>query len=93
MVMNYFQFDTEFLLLSNRLKSMFPMCSTNEPIFQGSNAMFGFHDLEAKFGEVVAQAILENLERYEGVRSSVVSSLEERWDNLMHDHAGQRLAA
>jgi hypothetical protein len=48
--------------------------------------MFSFHDLEKKFGEVVAQAILENLERYEGVRSGVIASLEDRWQILMQDN-------
>ena len=33
--------------------------------------MPNFHELEIKFGEVVAQAILENLERFEGVRNDV----------------------
>jgi len=44
--------------------------------------MPSFCELESKFGEIVAQAILENIERYEGVRSSVVSSLEDRWHYL-----------
>ena len=44
--------------------------------------MPNFQELEIKFGEVVAQAILENLERFEGVRSDVVTSLEDRWQIL-----------
>jgi hypothetical protein len=44
--------------------------------------MPAFHELEIKFGEVVAQAILENLERFEGIRSDVVTPLEDRWQVL-----------
>ena len=55
--------------------------------------MPSFRDLEEKFGEVVAQAVLENLERFEGVRGCVISSLEDRWQALMQDGPQQRLAA
>ncbi|MGE3623587.1 MAG: hypothetical protein AB7H77_06940 [Bdellovibrionales bacterium] len=52
-----------------------------------------FDTFIARHGEVVAQAILENLERYEGVRSSVVTSLEERWERLIEHNSGRFLAA
>ncbi len=55
--------------------------------------MLEFEKFLARHGEVVAQAILENLERYEGVRSCMTASLEERWQVLMQDGAEQRLAA
>jgi len=55
--------------------------------------MVEFEKFLARHGEVVAQAVLENLERYEGVRGSLTTSLEERWYNLMQNCADQRLAA
>ena len=36
-----------------------------------------------RYGEVVVQAIVENLERYEGVRCEAAVSLEQRWQRLM----------
>lgn len=44
-----------------------------------------FETFIARHGEVAAQAILENLERYEGIRSNIVASLEERWQMLMQN--------
>jgi len=38
-----------------------------------------------RYGEVVVQAIVENLERYEGVRSEAAVSLEQRWQRLMQN--------
>jgi hypothetical protein len=43
---------------------------------------YEFENLIARYGEVVAQAILENLERFEGVRNDVVMPLADRWHNL-----------
>ena len=53
--------------------------------------MLHFEQFVARHGEVVAQAILENLERFEGVRSNTAVPLEQRWENLMR--APERLAA
>ncbi len=55
--------------------------------------MLEFDKFLARYGEVAAQAILENLERYEGIRNIAPVSLEERWNHLMCDYADQRLAA
>ena len=42
-----------------------------------------FDNFVARHGEVVTQAILENLERAEGMRPEKMMSLEERWQRLM----------
>lgn len=42
-----------------------------------------FDSLVDRFGEVVAQSLLENLERFEGVRNEDVAPLEDRWQSLM----------
>ena len=58
--------------------------------------MLQFETFIARHGEVAAQAVLENLERYEGIRSSYVAvPLEERWQRLMKAQAQdyQQLAA
>ncbi len=58
--------------------------------------MLEFDKFVARHGEVVAQAILENLERHEGVRSASVVPLQQRWHNLMRADDGfsdQRIAA
>ena len=39
----------------------------------------------SRHGEAATQAILETLERYEGVRPRVCVPLEERWDWLMSE--------
>lgn len=54
--------------------------------------MLQFEQFVARHGEVAAQAIVENLERFEGVRIHCVMSLEERWQRLMHAEP-QALAA
>lgn len=47
--------------------------------------MLQFEQFVARHGEVAAQAILENLERFEGIRTTQVESLEDRWQRLMND--------
>lgn len=54
--------------------------------------MLHFDQFTARHGEAVAQALLENLERFEGVRADTTASLEDRWQRLMLA-SDQRLAA
>ncbi len=49
--------------------------------------MLQFDRFVARHGEVAAQAIIENLERYQGAELSNTLSLEERWRRLMQDAA------
>jgi len=47
-----------------------------------------------RYGEIGVQDIIERLERAEGVKSHVETSLEDRWNYLMQiDYSQQRLAA
>lgn len=55
--------------------------------------MLEFETFVARHGEVAAQAILENLERFEGVRSASVICLETRWQKMMTQSVEQALAA
>lgn len=55
--------------------------------------MMPFDQFISRHGEAVAQALLENMERYEGIRSDTVESLEDRWMRLMQSAADQSLAA
>ena len=56
--------------------------------------MLEFEKFVARHGEVAAQAVLENLERYEGVRAPMDRPLEERWEQMMcHASSDYRLAA
>ena len=60
--------------------------------------MLDFNTYVSRHGEFGVQAIIERLERYEGIRSGLlVSSLEERWNALMaqtsSSYGQQRLAA
>lgn len=55
--------------------------------------MLQFDQFVARHGEVAAQAIIENLERFEGVRRLRVMSLEERWQSLMQSADQQKFAA
>jgi hypothetical protein len=48
--------------------------------------MLEFETFLSRYGEVTAQAIVENLERFEGVRGNAALSLEERWRFLMQAH-------
>lgn len=47
-----------------------------------------------RYGEIGVQDIIERLERTEGVKSKIGTSLEDRWNCLMQiDYSQQRLAA
>lgn len=53
-----------------------------------------FDILVARHGEFGVQAIIERLERYEGIHSRIGTPLEERWNDLMKSSpAPQQLAA
>ena len=54
--------------------------------------MLHFDHFIARHGEIAAQAIIENLERFEGVNAGRVLSLEERWQRLMLD-GDEKIAA
>jgi hypothetical protein len=45
--------------------------------------MLDFHAYALRHGEFAIQAIIESLERYEGVRANAAASLEDRWNALM----------
>jgi hypothetical protein len=53
--------------------------------------MLDFERFIARHGEVAAQAILENIERFEGRRPNRDLPLEERWQRLIP--ADERQAA
>jgi hypothetical protein len=57
--------------------------------------MLDFNSYIARHGEDGVQAIIERIERVEGIRSRVLLPLETRWNALMNDNAPaqQRLAA
>ena len=45
--------------------------------------MPNYDSFVARHGELGVQALLERIERYEGVRSAADASLEERWEALV----------
>ncbi|MER2520679.1 MAG: hypothetical protein ABTQ34_08335 [Bdellovibrionales bacterium] len=47
--------------------------------------MFSFDPFVARHGEVVAQAIIENFERYQGIELDASVPLEVRWRRLVED--------
>ena len=47
--------------------------------------MLDFNQYVSRHGEHGVQAIIERLERYEGIKSDISVSLEERWNFLMND--------
>lgn len=56
--------------------------------------MLDFDKYVARHGEHGVQAIIERLERYEGIRASISTSLEDRWNLLMKANLSeQRIAA
>ena len=58
--------------------------------------MIDFENLVARHGEFVVQAILEKIERYEGVRPRMDIPLEERWNTVINKGAaadGARMVA
>ena len=53
--------------------------------------MLNFETYVARHGEFGVQAIIERLERYEGIRSCGTVPLEDRWNALMaNDNATQQ---
>ncbi len=55
--------------------------------------MFDFDAFVTRHGEVAAQAMLENVERFKGIKRDVTVSLEERWHLLAAADAAQPMAA
>lgn len=49
--------------------------------------MLDFHTYLMRYGEHGVQAILENIERSEGIRYESPVSLEIRWDKIMKNNA------
>lgn len=45
--------------------------------------MLHFDQFVARHGEIVAQALVENLERFEGIRSNAALPLQQRWEKLI----------
>jgi hypothetical protein len=58
--------------------------------FFGVTAMLDFEKYVARHGEFGVQAIVETIERNEGIRDAAVLSLEERWNVLMQKTASER---
>lgn len=53
-----------------------------------------FHDFMMRHGESGVQALVESVERYEGVKAMTGVSLEERWNAVMQEPVSeQRVAA
>jgi len=55
--------------------------------------MLDFDKYIARHGEFGVQALIERLERYEGIRIQTGRCLEERWNALMQISSQQQLAA
>jgi hypothetical protein len=55
--------------------------------------MPNFETYLARHGEFGVQAIVERLERYEGICSCVAISLEDRWNALMANDNEQKILA
>lgn len=57
--------------------------------------MVNYESFVARHGESAAQALVERMERYEGVRPSIASPLKERWAAVMElaPHAAALRAA
>lgn len=55
--------------------------------------MLEFDIFVARHGEVAAQALIENVERFEGKRSDIIIPLEQRWQVVMQQPMDQRIAA
>jgi hypothetical protein len=83
-----------FILLSNSLICMLPKYWYFKKSSFEATAMPDFEQYVARHGEFGVQAIIERLERYEGIRSRIGVPLEERWAFLMQPvQQQQRLAA
>ena len=55
--------------------------------------MLDFDKYIARYGEFGVQALIERLERYEGIHANVETSLEERWKVLMQNCSTSQFAA
>ncbi len=55
--------------------------------------MPNFESFVARHGEFSVQALLERIERYEGVRSAAGASLEDRWEALMANSRAAEMGA
>jgi hypothetical protein len=55
--------------------------------------MLDFNIFTARHGEIAAQALIENLERYQGIRADNHIPLEERWNTVMSCADQYRMAA
>lgn len=53
--------------------------------------MLDFDTYVTRHGEFGVQAIVENIERKEGIRHAEVLPLEQRWNALMQDAPSERL--
>jgi hypothetical protein len=49
--------------------------------------MPNFDDFVVRHGEFGVQALVERIERYEGIRPIYGASLEERWNAVMNEHS------
>jgi hypothetical protein len=47
--------------------------------------MLDFKIYLKRYGEIGVQALIENIERSEGIRPSGFASLESRWNKIMQD--------
>ena len=52
--------------------------------------MLDFNKYLMRHGEFWVQALIEHLERYEGIRSNPVIALEDRWNALMQRPIAQK---
>lgn len=55
--------------------------------------MLDFDKYVARHGEIGVQAIIEQFERYEGIRNNYGTSLEDRWIRFIEMTSEQQLAA
>jgi len=55
--------------------------------------MPNYTEFMMRHGEFGAQAIVEQLERYEGIHNRPGVSLEERWNVVMRDERDEQLVA
>lgn len=55
--------------------------------------MLDFEKFVARHGEVAAQALIENIERFRGMRADAIIPLEQRWVDVMEPAYSQALAA
>jgi len=52
--------------------------------------MLDFDKYVARHGEFGVQAIIERLERYEGIHGRIGTPLEDRWNELMNSSAASQ---